>query len=455
MMKKPFNVLDSVVNQDLCIGCGACLYQNKTSSWEMDWNKEGFLIPTLKNVEDQQNQPDLDVCPFNPHPSKEVRTEDELANIFLKDAPNYHSKVGRYFNTYVGYSEVFRLTSSSGGLATYIISQLFERGFIDAVITVAEGKSNHYEYTLLKDSQELLSTSKTRYYPVTMDKALQELKDFDGKIAVVGIGCFIKSVRLLQHYNPDLKEKIVFTVGIICGGMKSKFFGEYLAAKSGVIDNDFSKPEFRIKDLRSSAVDYSFGCVDKIGDEKQIKMQSVGDMWGSGMFKNNACDYCDDVTTELADISLGDAWIQPYNQDGGGTNVIVTRSKLAEELVLDGIKTNLLNVNELDFGIFLRSQQGSYNHRHNALNYRINKAQKMGVVIPPKRHFSTRIGFDFKLVQNQRRVVRRESLTLWADEKKLEIFEKIIKKSMKKLQTVTLIYHYKKLVYIKIRTFFK
>jgi coenzyme F420 hydrogenase subunit beta len=30
-------------------------------------------------------------------------------------------------------------------------------------------------------------------------------------------------------------------------------------------------------------------------------------MCASGLFKANACDYCDDVTTELVDISLGDA----------------------------------------------------------------------------------------------------------------------------------------------------
>jgi coenzyme F420-reducing hydrogenase beta subunit len=79
-------------------------------------------------------------------------------------------------------------------------------------------------------------------------------------------------------------------------------------------------------------------------------------MWGSGMFKNNACDFCDDFTTELADISLGDAWLNPYNQDGKGTNVMVTRSKLAEKLISDGIINKELSVDPLDFTQFLSSQ---------------------------------------------------------------------------------------------------
>ena len=110
-----------------------------------------------------------------------------------------------------------------------------------------------------------------------------------------------------------------------------------LASRAGVTYNQFSQPQFRIKDHQSTASDYSFGCKDEEGALHTIKMRKVGDMWGSGMFKNNACDFCDDVTTELADISLGDAWLNPYNQDGKGTNVMVTRSKLAEDLINEGI----------------------------------------------------------------------------------------------------------------------
>jgi hypothetical protein len=38
---------------------------------------------------------DLELCPFNRKPDNEVKTEDELATVFLKDAPNYHRNVGR------------------------------------------------------------------------------------------------------------------------------------------------------------------------------------------------------------------------------------------------------------------------------------------------------------------------------------------------------------------------
>lgn len=439
LMKK--NIFDAVVKQDMCIGCGACLYSSSNDNISMNWSNEGFLIPTSETPE-LESEKSLKVCPFNPFPDKEVQTENEIADIFLNDAPNHHKRVGKFYNTYVGYSNKYRLTSSSGGLATYLIDQLFKEDIIDAVITVKEGKDSFYEYSVIRSTDELISTSETKYYPVTLGTVIDQLKNSTERFAVVGIACFIKSVRLLQFYHPELKEKIKFTIGIICGGVKSKFFAEYLAGKSGVSSNQFSKPQFRIKDHNSTASDYSFGCKDSKGELHTIKMKKVGDMWGSGMFKNNACDFCDDVTTELADISLGDAWLNPYNQEGKGTNVMVTRSKLAEKLINDGIINKELSVDPLDFNQFLSSQQGSFNHRHLALGYRIKLAKKKGLTVPPKRHDNENISFDFKLVQKQRMVVRKQSLVQWTLSNNSYAFDQIMLESIEKLKKRTKINHY-------------
>jgi coenzyme F420 hydrogenase subunit beta len=327
-------------------------------------------------------------------------------------------------------------------MATYLIDQLLNKNIVDAVVTVKEGKDSFYEYSVIRSTDVLISTSETKYYPVTLGTVINQLKTSNERFAIVGIACFIKSVRLLQFYYPELKEKIKFTIGIICGGVKSRFFAEYLAGRTGVANHKFSQPKFRIKDHQSTASDYSFGCKDDKGENHTIKMRKVGDMWGSGMFKNNACDFCDDVTTELADISLGDAWLNPYNQEGKGTNVIVTRSKLAEKLINDGIIDKELSVDPLDFNQFLSSQQGSFNHRHLALGYRIKLAKKKGLTIPPKRHDKESISLDFKLVQKQRMVVRKQSLVQWPIAKTSSEFDQAMLKSKDKLQRRTRLYHY-------------
>jgi coenzyme F420-reducing hydrogenase beta subunit len=439
--KSEINIFDAVIKQDLCIGCGACLYPASQSDLKMSWNDEGFLIPVSDN-QDSISEISLKVCPFNPFPDKEVRTESEIANIFLKDAPNKHLKVGHYYNSYVGYSNKYRLTSSSGGMTTYLIGELLENEIVDAVLTVKDGKNSFYEYSIIRKNDDLIASSQTKYYPVTLGSVMEELKNSDERLAVVGVACFIKSIRLLQHYHPEFKQRIKFTIGIICGGVKSKFFAEYLAGKSGVSTKQFNNPKFRIKDYKSTASDYSFGCEDANGEQHTIKMGEVGDMWGSGMFKNNACDYCDDVTTELADISLGDAWLNPYNQDGKGTNVLITRSQLAEDLIQKGIEKDELSLDLLAFDKFLSSQQGSFNHRHKGLKYRVKLAEKEGYIIPPKRHDNEKISLDFKMVQYQRRVVRKLSLVEWAKYKNSVKFDEVMTKPKKILKTKTRIYHY-------------
>jgi len=343
-MNKP-KVIELVVENDLCIGCGMCVSQCNSNALEMTWNDKGFLVASTKNTCDC-NGACLNVCPFNPFPKEEVRTENEIAELFLDSATDHHQKIGKFNNIYAGYSKEFRLSSSSGGLGTYISTELLAQKIADHIFSITESSEPgiFYQYSVSSNIEDLLNASKTRYFPVTMATVFSEINNLHGTVAVVGVGCFIKAIRLAQYSDPKLKEKIPFLIGIICGGVKSTFFTEYLGSKLEVEIKNIQKPQFRKKDISSSANDYSFSCTDENEEEKSIKMRTVGDLWGTGLFKNNACDFCDDVTTELADISLGDAWLAPFDKDGKGTNVIVTRSALAESLIKKGIENRDLEV---------------------------------------------------------------------------------------------------------------
>ncbi|HZL09028.1 MAG TPA: Coenzyme F420 hydrogenase/dehydrogenase, beta subunit C-terminal domain [Prolixibacteraceae bacterium] len=439
-------VIDTVVKNDLCIGCGLCVYKCPNKALEIKWNKFGFLVPELSGNCDS-NGDCLSVCPFNPCPEKEVETENELAGLFLSDKNKHHPKIGKYNNIYAGYANEQRLTSSSGGIATYIFTELLERGFVDHVFSVKESDKpdTHYEYAISNSKEELLNTSKTKYFPVTLGTVMPKIHELKGKVAIVGVACFIKAIRLAQYKEPSLKEKIPFLIGIICGGVKSRYFTEYLASKAGVAIENIQKPQFRIKDYNSRASDYSFGCYDKNDNqEKNIKMRSVGDMWGTGFFKGNACDFCDDVTTELADISIGDAWLEPFIKDGNGTNVVVTRSSIADKLIRDGVENGKLLIEQLSLERFLASQQGSFNHRHTGLSVRLKQAQKHNIPIPAKRFGNEKVTIYFKIVQLLRIKIRRKSLEIWKDTPDAILFDKKVKSHLTRLRWATRVYHYAK-----------
>ena len=437
-MKK--NIINSVVDNDMCVGCGLCTYKNE-KKLEMSWNDEGFLVPKLK-YDDAELELDLEVCPFNPKPDKNVKTENEIANIFLKDAKHKHPRIGRFNNLFVGYADEFRSVSSSGGIATFVFKTLLESGEVDHVISVKGGENNHYEFSISSSVSELLESTNSKYYPVTMATIIPEINKLNGTVAVSGIACFIKSIRLAQYYHPELNEKIKFLVGIICGGLKSSFFAEYMASKSGIHKNNFKNPNFRVKDPKSSANDYSFEST-KIsnGTVKKIKMREIGQMWGTGLFKANACDFCDDVTTELADISVGDAWIQPYVNDGKGTSVVLTRSLAADMLIKNAILKKHIKLESLSLDKFMKSQSGSFNHRQKNLGYRIKNEEIKGSILPPKRFNEKIDSFPEKIVQIIRRKSRKNSLKYWKEFPDFDYFDKKMKSILFFLKIATSINH--------------
>src|SRR5690554_6027882 len=105
----PF-VLSKVVENDLCIGCGACVQACPSKALDMKWTNYGFLVATGNEYPCNADGACIAVCPFNPEPGPEYKNEDGLAKVFLTDAPLRHGKIGVYHNIYAGYSIKFRET---------------------------------------------------------------------------------------------------------------------------------------------------------------------------------------------------------------------------------------------------------------------------------------------------------------------------------------------------------
>ena len=53
------------------------------------------------------------------------------------------------------------------------------------------------------------------------------------------------------------------------------------------------------------------------------------------MFQVNACNYCDDIFAETADVAFGDGWLPEYKMDWQGTNVVVSRHPDIDEIIAD------------------------------------------------------------------------------------------------------------------------
>jgi coenzyme F420-reducing hydrogenase beta subunit len=94
--------------------------------------------------------------------------------------------------------------------------------------------------------------------------------------------------------------------------------------------------------------------------------------WGAGYFQSEACNWCDDVAAETADIAFGDAWVEPYSSDGRGTNVVVTRSPAMLAMLVAGNADGRLALTAVSADYVADTQAAGFRHRREGLAYRLN-----------------------------------------------------------------------------------
>lgn len=110
-----------------------------------------------------------------------------------------------------------------------------------------------------------------------------------------------------------------------------------------------------------------------------------GTNYGQGFFKYKACDYCDDVLAETADIAFGDAWIEPYIRDPQGTNVVVVRSEYLARLFEVAAGKGEIVLQQLSPEDVVKSQAGGLRHRRDGLAVRLQMARLIRAWTPRKR----------------------------------------------------------------------
>ncbi len=365
-----------VVASGLCIGCGSCAAQSGAPNAKMTWDNHGQLMPAGGDWLRIRSVSFSRTCPFAPL----ALNESELASVQFPAAPHIEGQVGRYEAAYVGHVEEqdFRASGSSGGMVSWVAAELLKRGLVDGVAHVAASADRHAEhrffhYRISRTEEDVRDGAKSRYYPIELSSVLATIRSTPGRYAVIGIPCFIKAINLLRAEDEIFRERIVFTIGLVCGHMKSARFVESFAWQMGVDFDAVTAVEYRTKNPDRPANWYTAQLTSRDGDVRcRDWWHLVDGDWGSGFFQNSACDFCDDVVAETADISLGDAWVEPYSSDGRGTNVVVVRSALLNRLLLDAADAGRLALQYVDAGFVAATQAAGFRQRREGLAYRLN-----------------------------------------------------------------------------------
>ncbi|MCC7555724.1 MAG: Coenzyme F420 hydrogenase/dehydrogenase, beta subunit C-terminal domain [Methanoculleus marisnigri] len=329
-------VIETVVQNNLCIGCGLCAALCPQGILAMQWNCYGEYNPVEVNPCTTECGLCLKVCPF----ADSGENEDIIAERLYGAVPGIQhlSETGYYLAAYVGYSERHRPTSASGGMATWLLETLLAEGIVDHVICVAPtgDPERLFTFRVFDTAEEVRTGAGSAYYPVEMSEVIRQILEVPGRYAATGLPCFIKAIRLAQQRNKKLRERIVVTVGLVCGQLKSRQFTEYIAARAGV-QGDVVGVRYRGKSPDHPASNYHYVFTAADGKEQRIFWnEGISEAWTNRWFTPEACNYCDDVFAECADVTCMDAWLPEYSRDSRGTSLLLVRSPAVREVLERG-----------------------------------------------------------------------------------------------------------------------
>jgi len=385
------DIFHNVVDQNLCIGCGACAAVQR-EALRMAWSDDGFFQPVRTEGFDGELDPrTLAVCPFNNDGQDENWIAEKLYAVAgKKDRDKY---IGFYEKCFIGYcnDSQIRAIATSGGIIAWVIRHLLSQELVERVLALgdAEEEDRLFAFKSYRSVDELDIPMKSRYYPSEFSKVMQNIIDEPGKVLFIGLPCQIKAIRKIALHLPEVAEKVKYAVSVFCGHQKSRHYAEYLSLHAGVEPDSMVTIDYRKKREGAPAIAYGFEVTYRDGDVIRkaggVTRDVFASSWSNNLFMNPACEFCDDVVGETADMSVGDAWLPGYSNDSRGTSIIVVRHPELVDAMNCGQEKGDLTLEETTPDTVYRSQAAGFRQRRESLQFRLVLAAKEGRMVPKKR----------------------------------------------------------------------
>lgn len=276
----------------LCCSCGACSYICRKNLITFKESIGGYLEPYI-------NSSKCTDCGLCYHVCPSIHLGPNLKNQLPNDP-----FIGNIKTAYIGKSidsEIYK-NSQSGGVVTALLNHLFKTQQIEAAIVTVMKHSNppRGDVILARNKYDLLIAQKSKYTPVPVLKILKEINDIRGKIAIVGLPCHIQGLYNILDLKPDLKDKIVLKVGLICERVLTTAAIDFLTYKAKIknpnhiVFKDKNRPHYPGNIIVSS----------NKGEEVELDPQNR--MLIKDYFTPVRCAICWDKMNVFSDITFGD-----------------------------------------------------------------------------------------------------------------------------------------------------
>ncbi|WP_406648188.1 Coenzyme F420 hydrogenase/dehydrogenase, beta subunit C-terminal domain [Aliisedimentitalea scapharcae] len=329
--------ITSIVQRNLCTGCGACATGN-----------DKFI----KMLDDPENgrRPVVDPSPEGVRASHAAVKRcagigTDWGQLEIQDSIDM--AWGPVLAVWEGCAQdpEIRHRGSSGGAVTALATHAVETGLAAGVVHIVGQKDDPRlnETVISRDRAGLLRGAGSRYAQASPAEALSEISTRPEPVVFVGKPCDVASVHKAVSQDQELAGRIPLTIAIFCAGAPNLAATDRLLTRLGV------PKQHTLTDLRYRGNGWPGLMQAKWktprGEQHTSDGISYGEGWGTILQASRRwrCRICADHTGAFADISVGDPWHTPPGGDtDAGRSLIVARTARGRRIVEAAIREGAL-----------------------------------------------------------------------------------------------------------------
>lgn len=363
-MKQERKNINAVKVSHLCYGCGTCNVVCGHQAITMRYDNIGRLLPIV----DESKCTNCGLC-YNHCPSLDCQ------GIQLPDTEDKY--IGHIENVYIGKATNDRIykNSQSGGLVTATLKYLFDSGKIDAAVLCRVEDAIEYtpKAVVITTTDELFACQKSSYVPIDIVSAMKHIDPYHS-IAVVGTGCHIQGIKALVNFNHKYKEKVKYTLGLICDRTLCK-------TASDVLYGGYFKNESKRLIWRDKSLNYKKARIlIKTEDNRTAQVPTWKRHMLKDPFTNPRCRICFDKLNTGADIVFGDPWGMNNVDWNGGMSVVLSRTIAGVEIIADMMRQGFIELREAPLDEVIKGQH--INKRKIEVSSALAYYQRKGWFVP-------------------------------------------------------------------------
>ncbi len=317
--------LSGVIESGMCIGCGSCEMVDPSVRVSLNPKKLIYEPETAGGLAAAS------VCPA-------VAVDYEgLQNYLFPGEPIGPYGVVRSVHLAQSTEIDRNVKASSGGLIKEVLRHLLSTGQIDGVIALKHVDGIEFAAQLVTAAEGIDTLPGSIYHNLKQTAALELLRDTPGRLAIVAIPCQLEGMYAwVRGFAPELREKIVLSVGLLCGWQYSHHsinaMGEYLGFDPAAISDISYRGGGPVGKFTVTMAD---GQQHTASRRVDFGYQVAFDR----TFNTSRCHVCVNHSNFLADLVVGDAWLPSTVFTKTGVSLVVCRTKLAQQVMTDLVDT--------------------------------------------------------------------------------------------------------------------